>query len=150
MPRSMIATLPEAPPGTLAQPLEPVSNRPKDVAGNGSKSPTAAPIVVPPLAGYVNGWPTKCWFVLAATVITLRAGPATQVCLVRGRCYLLPQLRPHPHRWRYQPNRKQIIVAMIAAAKRQVKNVHSILDCRVNGVQNVFAARVQQPPGKTL
>src|SRR6478736_2021301 len=50
-PRSMIATLPEAPHGTLLQPLECVSNKLKDAAGNGSKSPTAAPMVVPPLAG---------------------------------------------------------------------------------------------------
>src|SRR5206468_10981673 len=57
-PRSMIATSPEAPGSTLVQPLEWVSKRLKDVAGNGAKSPTAAPIVFPPPAGYVNGWPT--------------------------------------------------------------------------------------------
>src|SRR5215471_1242244 len=84
----MIATLPEAPAGTLVQPSEAVSNRPKDMAGNGSKSPTAAPIVVPPLAGYVKGWPTKCWLVLAATVITLRARPGDST--VFGPGPLLP------------------------------------------------------------
>src|SRR6266550_3418947 len=72
-PRSMIASLPEAPGSTLVQPLEWVSKRSYEAVGRAGKSPTAAPIVVPPPAGYVNGWPTKCWFVLAPTVMTLRA-----------------------------------------------------------------------------
>src|SRR6266536_598691 len=75
VPRSMIASLPEAPGSTLVQPSEWVSKRSNDAPGNGGNSPTAAPIVVPTPAGYVNGWPTKCWFVLAPTVMTLRARP---------------------------------------------------------------------------
>src|SRR6266566_2185667 len=74
-PRSMIASLPEAPGSTLVQPLEWVSKRSYEAVGRAGKSPTAAPIVVPPPAGYVNGWPTKCWFVLAPTVMILRARP---------------------------------------------------------------------------
>src|SRR5205823_4994029 len=74
-PRLMIARLPDAPAGTLVHPSEAVSNKLKEAPGKGSKSPTAAPTVVPPLAGYMKGWPTKCWFVLAPTVITLRARP---------------------------------------------------------------------------
>src|SRR6266487_866090 len=74
-PRSMIASLPEAPGSTLVQPLEWVSKRSYEAVGRAGKSPTAAPIVVSPPAGYVNGWPTKCWFVLAPTVMILRARP---------------------------------------------------------------------------
>src|SRR5436190_18841545 len=51
VPRSIMASLPEAPGSTLAQPLDWVSKRSNDAVGNGSKSPTAAPIVVPPPAG---------------------------------------------------------------------------------------------------
>src|SRR6266576_1414934 len=60
VPRSMMASLPEAPGSTLVQPLEWVSKRAYEAVGRAGKSPTAAPIVVPPPAGYVNGWPTKC------------------------------------------------------------------------------------------
>src|SRR5438874_3711578 len=74
-PRLMIARSPDAPAGTVVHPSEAVSNKLKEVPGKASKSPTAAPTVVPPPAGYVKGWPTKCWFVLAPTVITLRARP---------------------------------------------------------------------------
>src|SRR5207247_5099353 len=44
VPRSMIANLPEAPGSTLVHPSEWVSKRSNEAAGNGSKSPTAAPI----------------------------------------------------------------------------------------------------------
>ena len=50
-PRLMIANLPEAPGSTLVQPSDCVSKRSKEAAGSGSKSPTAAPTVVPPPAG---------------------------------------------------------------------------------------------------
>src|SRR6266550_3949145 len=87
-PRSMTASLPEAPGSTLVQPLEWVSKRSYEAVGRAGKSPTAAPMVVPPPAGYVNGWPTKCWFVLAPTVITLRARPGDSI--VPGPGPLLP------------------------------------------------------------
>src|SRR5262249_8828667 len=74
-PRSMSANLPEAPGSTLVQPSDWVSNRSKEPADRGSNSPTEAPTVVSPVAGYVKGCPTKCWFVLAATVMTLLAIP---------------------------------------------------------------------------
>src|SRR6266480_1282352 len=75
VPRSTIASLPEAPGSTLVQAVLCVSKRSYDAVGRGGNSPTAAPIVVPPPSGYVNSCPTKCWFVLAATVMTLRARP---------------------------------------------------------------------------
>src|SRR5206468_2110778 len=50
-PRSMMASLPEAPGSTPAQPLDWVSNRSKEPAGSAANSPTAAPMVVPPPAG---------------------------------------------------------------------------------------------------
>src|SRR5438093_882643 len=50
-PRSMIASLPEAPGSTRVQPSDWVSKRSNDAVGRGSKSPTAAPIVVPPPSG---------------------------------------------------------------------------------------------------
>src|SRR5262249_1469671 len=56
VPRLMSASLPEAPGSTLAQPSDWVSNRSKEAIGSASKSPTAAPIDVPPPAGYVKGW----------------------------------------------------------------------------------------------
>src|SRR5438477_5505960 len=87
-PRSMIASLPAAPGSTLVQPLEWVSKRLYEAVGRAGKSPTAAPIVVPPPAGYVNGWPMKCWFVLAPTVITFRARPGDS--MVSGPGPLLP------------------------------------------------------------
>jgi len=80
----MIASLPEAPGSTLVQPLEWVSKRSYEAVGRAGKSPTAAPIVVPPPAGYVNGWPTKCWFVLAPTVMILRARPGDTQVTVRS------------------------------------------------------------------
>src|SRR5919198_1168167 len=75
VPRSTITSLPEAAGSMLEQLVECVSKRSNDAPGSGGNSPTAAPIVVPPPAGYVNGWPTKCLFVLAPTVMTLRARP---------------------------------------------------------------------------
>src|SRR6266550_997393 len=74
-PRLTIASLPEAPGSTLVQAVLFVSKRSYEAVGRAGNSPTAAPIVVPPPAGYVNGWPTKCWFVLAPTVRILRARP---------------------------------------------------------------------------
>src|SRR5437667_7586882 len=60
-PRLTTTTLPEAPGSTLVQAVSSeLKYRPNEPADNGGKSPTAAPIVVPPLAGYVNGSPTKC------------------------------------------------------------------------------------------
>src|SRR5205823_10249774 len=50
-PRSMIARLPEAPGSTLVQLVLCVSKRVYDAVGSAGKSPTAAPIVVPPPAG---------------------------------------------------------------------------------------------------
>src|SRR5205807_8924135 len=75
-PRLMIASSPDTPAGTLVHPSEALSKKLKGEApGRASKSPTAAPTVVPPPAGYVKGWPTTCWFVLAPTAISLRARP---------------------------------------------------------------------------
>src|SRR6266540_1429637 len=75
-PRFTTTTLPEASGSTLVQAVSWLLNhKSNELVGNGGKSPTAAPIVVPPPAGYVNGWPTKCLFVLAATVMILRARP---------------------------------------------------------------------------
>src|SRR5947207_12970798 len=60
-PRLTTTTLPEGPGSTLVQAVSSeLKYRPNEPADNGGKSPTAAPIVVPPLAGYVNGSPTKC------------------------------------------------------------------------------------------
>ena len=42
-----------------------------------------------------------------------------------------------------ESNRQQIVVTMVAAAQRQIKNVHAVLDCRIDGVQDVFAASEQ-------
>src|SRR5438128_6902956 len=84
VPRSMIASLPEAPGSTLVQLVLCVSKRSYEAVGRGGNSPTAAPIVVPPPAGYVNGWPTKCWFVLAPTVMTLRARPGDSMVPAPG------------------------------------------------------------------
>src|SRR5947207_2589 len=75
VPRFTIASFPEAPGSTLVQLVLFVSKRLYEAVGRAGNSPTAAPIVVPTPAGYVNGWPTKCWFVLAPTVMTLRARP---------------------------------------------------------------------------
>src|SRR5213592_1313528 len=75
VPRLTIASFPEAPGSTLVQLVLFVSKRLYEAVGRAGNSPTAAPIVVPTPAGYVNGWPTKCWFVLAPTVMTLRARP---------------------------------------------------------------------------
>src|SRR5206468_4390618 len=75
LPRSTIASLPEAPGSTLVQAVLCVSKRSYEAVGRAVNSPTAAPTVVPLRAGYVNSCPTKCWFVLAATVMTLRARP---------------------------------------------------------------------------
>src|SRR5438132_3755746 len=75
LPRSTIASLPDASAKTLVQAVLCVSKRSYEAVGRGGKSPTAAPIVVPPTVGYVSGWPTKCWFVLAPTVMTSRARP---------------------------------------------------------------------------
>src|SRR5438128_2435004 len=50
-PRSTIASLPEAPGSTLVQAVLFVSKRSYEAVGRAGKSPTAAPIVVPPLAG---------------------------------------------------------------------------------------------------
>src|SRR5438874_12118405 len=50
VPRSTIASLPEAPGSTLVQAVLCVSKRSYDAVGRGGNSPTAAPIVVPPLA----------------------------------------------------------------------------------------------------
>ena len=83
-PRSTIASLPEAPGSMLVQLVECVSKRSNDAPGNGGKSPTAAPIVVPPPAGYVNGWPTKCLFVLAPTVMILRPRPGDSIVPAPG------------------------------------------------------------------
>src|SRR5439155_23925586 len=83
-PRSTIASLPEAPGSTLVQEVLWVSKRSNDAVRRGGNSPMAAPIVVPPPAGYVNGWPTKCWFVLAPTVIILRARPGDSMVLGPG------------------------------------------------------------------
>ena len=33
-----------------------------------------------------------------------------------------------------ETDRKQIVVAMIAAAQRQVENIHAVLDCLINCV----------------
>src|SRR5262249_20289287 len=75
VPRLIIARLPEAPVATLMHPFDAVSKRVYGPA-RGAKSPTAAPtVVLPPPDGYVNGSPTKCWFVLAPAVITLWARP---------------------------------------------------------------------------
>src|SRR6266513_5444592 len=87
-PRLTIASLPEAPGSTLVQAVLFVSKRSYEAVGRAGNSPTAAPIVVPPPAGYVNGWPTKCWFVLAPTVMTLRARPGDST--VPGPGPLLP------------------------------------------------------------
>src|SRR5262245_2779395 len=38
---------------------------------------------------------------------------------------------------------KQIVVTMVASTQRQVENIHSVLDRRINCVQDVFTARVQ-------
>src|SRR4029077_599745 len=59
VPRLIIASLPDAP-EKLEHPLEPVSKRLSEPVGRAEKSPTAAPTVVPPPDGYVNGSPTKC------------------------------------------------------------------------------------------
>src|SRR5215469_9866587 len=75
VPRLIIASLPDAPVETLVHPLKAVSKRLSGPVGRGEKSPTAAPMVVLPPDGYVNGSPTKCWFVLAPAVITLGARP---------------------------------------------------------------------------
>ena len=58
-PRLMIASLPEAPGSTLTQEVLFVSKRSYEAVGRGGKSPTAAPMVVPPPDGYVKGSPTK-------------------------------------------------------------------------------------------
>src|SRR4030095_16809451 len=51
-PRLTTTTLPEAPGSTLVQAVSSVLKyRPNEAVGNGGKSPTAAPTVVPPLAG---------------------------------------------------------------------------------------------------
>src|SRR6266849_3701998 len=84
VPRLTIASLPEAPGSTLVQAVLFVSKRSYDAVGRAGNSPTAAPIVVPPPAGYVNGWPTKCWFVLAPTVMTLRARPGDSMVPAPG------------------------------------------------------------------
>src|SRR5262245_7131797 len=47
-------------------------------------------------------------------------------------------------------DREQIVVAMIAAAQRQIENIHAVLDCRINGVQNVFTASVQHATGENI
>src|SRR5262249_31375752 len=55
-PRLTTTTFPEAPGSTLVQAVSwLLKNRPKEPAGSAGNSPTAAPIVVPPPAGYVNG-----------------------------------------------------------------------------------------------
>src|SRR5262249_60477846 len=50
----------------------------------GEKAPTAAPMVVAPLGGYVNASPIKCWFVLAPAVITLGARPGVSTVPAPG------------------------------------------------------------------
>src|SRR6266704_3319025 len=88
VPRLTIASFPEAPGSTLVQLVLFVSKRLYEAVGRAGNSPTAAPIVVPVTAGYVKGWPTKCWFVLAPTVIILRARPGDST--VFGPGPLLP------------------------------------------------------------
>ena len=39
---------------------------------------------------------------------------------------------------------------MKAAAQRQVEDVHAVLDCRINCVQDIFVARVQDVAGKNV
>src|SRR5215472_11928105 len=55
VPRLIIASLPDAPVETLVHPFDAVSKRLYEPVGKAAKSPTAAPTVVPPLEGYVNG-----------------------------------------------------------------------------------------------
>src|SRR3990170_3579981 len=50
--------------------------RSKIPLGSAGNSPTATPIVV---ESYVSGWPTKCWFVLAPTVMMSRARPGDPI-----------------------------------------------------------------------
>src|SRR6266550_2311158 len=49
-----------------------------------------------------------------------------------------------------EPDCQQIVVTMIAAAKRQVENVHAVFDSCINSVQDVFAASVQNASGKNV
>src|SRR5262249_6862049 len=83
-PRLIIASLPDAPVATLVHPSDAVSKRLSEPVGRGEKSPTAAPMVVPPPEGYVNGSPIKCWFVLAPAVITLGARPGVSTAPAPG------------------------------------------------------------------
>src|SRR5215469_7761541 len=83
-PRSIIASLPDVPVATPVHPFDAVSKRLSEPVGRGEKSPTAAPMVVPPPDGYVNGSPMKCWFVLAPAVITLGARPGDSTVSAPG------------------------------------------------------------------
>src|SRR6266540_3118263 len=55
VPRLTMTSLPAAVAGTLAQAFDCVSNRSYEPPGSAGKSPTAAPTVDPPPAGYVSG-----------------------------------------------------------------------------------------------
>src|SRR5438132_7138519 len=42
-----------------------------------------------------------------------------------------------------EPDCQQVIITVIVSAKRQIKDVHSISDCRINCVQDVLIASVK-------
>src|SRR5512133_1783733 len=49
-----------------------------------------------------------------------------------------------------ESDREQIVVAMVAAAQRQVENIHAVLDCLITRIQDVFTASVQHVTGENI
>ena len=49
-----------------------------------------------------------------------------------------------------ETDRKQVVVTMVAAAQRQVENIHAVFDCRINCIQDVFTASVQHVTGENI
>ena len=49
-----------------------------------------------------------------------------------------------------ETNRKQIVVTMVAAAKRQIKNVHAVLNRCVDRIEDVLAAGVRHVAWKNI
>ena len=150
VPRSMSAILPVASAVTAAvQPSERCRRSRTCRAWQAGRSRHAAPAAVPPPSGYAIGWPTKWWFVLAPTVMMLRARPGradgeAAGALVAGRGH-----DDHAGRDRVvEALGEQVVVAVVPAAERQVEDVHAVVHGGLDRVEDVLAAGVLDVAGE--
>ena len=151
MPRSIIASLPEAPGSTLVQPLEWVSKRSNDafrqrveVTHCRADRCSAARWIGKRLADeMLVGAPSDRDDLARAARGFKRALAGTAVTSSNGHYQSCIDSVVESHR-------QQIVVAMITAAQRQVENIHSVLDCLINCIQDVFTASVQHATGENI